>query len=65
LTLSTGYCPDQLKIAKVKPLYKKGLDTDVGNYRPVSLICFSKIIEKIMHKRVLSFLNNYSIINNK
>jgi hypothetical protein len=66
LSLSTGYFPDQLKIAKVKPLYKKGLDTDVGNYRPVSLISvFSKIIEKIMHKRLLSFLSNYSIINNK
>jgi hypothetical protein len=66
LSLSTGYFPDQLKIAKVKPLYKKGLDTDVGNYRPISLISVSsKIIEKIMHKRLLSFLNNYSIINNK
>jgi hypothetical protein len=35
LSLSTGYFPDQLKIAKVKPLYKKGLDTEVGNYRPL------------------------------
>jgi hypothetical protein len=66
LSLSTGYFPDQLKIAKVKPLYKRGLDTDVGNYRQVSLISvFTKIIEKIMHKRLLSFLNNSNIINNK
>jgi hypothetical protein len=66
LSLSTGHFPDQLKIAKVKPLYKKGCDTEVGNYRPVSLISvFSKIIEKIMHKRLLSFLNNHSIIKNK
>jgi hypothetical protein len=42
LSLSTGYSPDQLKIAKVKPLYKKRLDTDVGNYRPVSLISVLK-----------------------
>jgi hypothetical protein len=48
----------------VKPLYKKGIETDVGNYRPVSLISvFSKIIEKIVHRRLLSLLNNCSIIN--
>jgi hypothetical protein len=54
LSFSSGYFPDQLKIAKVKPFYKKGCDADVGNYRPVSLISvFSKITEKIMHKRFL------------
>jgi hypothetical protein len=43
LSLSTRYFPDQLKIAKVKPLCKKGCKTDVANYRPVSLISvFSK-----------------------
>jgi hypothetical protein len=41
-----------MKIAKVKPLYKKGCDTEVGNYRPVSLITgFSKIFEKIIIKK--------------
>jgi hypothetical protein len=39
LSFSSGYFPDQLKIAKVKPLYKKVSDADVGDYRPVSLIC--------------------------
>jgi hypothetical protein len=38
LALSTGKFPDQLKIVKVKPSHKKGSDTEVGNYRPVSLI---------------------------
>jgi hypothetical protein len=38
LSLSMVTFPNQLKITNVKPLYKKGLDTDVGNYRPVTLI---------------------------
>jgi hypothetical protein len=66
LSFETGKFPDQLKIAKVKPLYKKGCKTEIGNYRPVSLISgFSKIIEKIIKKRLLSFLNKHSIISNK
>jgi hypothetical protein len=49
----------------VKPLYKKGCDTEVGNYRPVLLIMgFSKIIEKIIKKRLVSFPNNHGIISN-
>jgi hypothetical protein len=66
LSLSTGQFPDQLKIAKVKPLYKKGRETEVGNYRTVSLISgFSKIFEKIIKKILLSFLNKHTIISNK
>jgi hypothetical protein len=56
------------KIAKVKPSYKKGCQTDVANYRPVSLISvffFKNCGKKIMHKRLLSFLNNHNIINNR
>jgi hypothetical protein len=53
LSFSSGCFPDQLKPTKVKPLYKKGCDTDAGNYWPISLISvFSKIIEKIMYKRL-------------
>jgi hypothetical protein len=38
-------------------MYKKGLDTEVENYRLISLISvFSKIIEKIMQTRLISFL---------
>jgi hypothetical protein len=65
LSLSTGQFPEQLKMAKVKPLYKKGPEK-VENYRPVSLLSgFSKIIEKIVKRRLLSFLNKYSIISTK
>jgi hypothetical protein len=56
LSFSSGYFPNQLKIAKVKPLYKKGRDANVGNYKPVSLISvFSKITKKSCTKDFCHF----------
>ena len=49
LSLSTGCCPDLLKLAKVIPVYKKDDPTQVTNYRPISLLpCISKILEKLV-----------------
>ena len=54
-----GIFPDQMKIAKVVPIHKEGSKTDVGNYRPISLLTsFSKIYEKLMHVRILKFLDS-------
>ena len=55
----TGVFPVQLKIAKVIPIHKSGPKTEVSNYRPISLLSsFSKIFEKIMHNRVVNFLED-------
>jgi hypothetical protein len=43
-SLESGIFPDQPKIAKVVPLYKKGDKRDIQNYRPISItIWFFKI----------------------
>ena len=59
--------PDSLKIAKVIPLYKKGNKTDPGNYRPISLLStISKILEKILLKRMMKFcVKNNLLANNQ
>ena len=38
LSGSSGRFPDACKIAKLKPLFKKGSKTDPKNYRPISLL---------------------------
>ena len=62
-----GVFPDQLKNARVIPLHKEGSKSDVSNYRPISLLnTFSKIYEKLMHVRILKFLeSNNSIYENQ
>ena len=56
-SFSTGIFPDKLKIAKVIAPHTKSATDDPANYRPISLLSvFSKIFEKIMHKRLYNFL---------
>ena len=59
-----GIFPDCLKIAKVVPIFKKGDKNEINNYRPISLLStFSKILEKLICKRMRKFLDKHSIIS--
>ena len=64
LSFQTGIYIDVLKISRVVPIYKdKGSDLDHTNYRPISLLSnINKIIEKIMHERLYSFLEQHKCI---
>ena len=58
LSISLSSFPDECKVAKLKPLYKKETKTKPKNYRPISLLpLISKIIEKIIHNQTQSFLD--------
>ena len=64
LSIRNGIVPDKMKIAKVIPIFKKGNAQEVGNYRPISLLTsFSKILEKIIYKRTISFLTEFDILS--
>ena len=59
-SFNEGVLLQQLKTARVVPIFKEGSKTDVGNYRPISLLSsISKKIEKLMYNRImeLEFLN--------
>ena len=38
LSLENGVFPDNLKIAKVTPIYKAGDSSDISNYRSISVL---------------------------
>ena len=66
LSLQTGTFLDPLKIAKVTPVSKTGDLKEISNYRPISVLpCFSKILERIMHNRLYSYLLNEQILYSK
>jgi hypothetical protein len=51
-----------MKIAKVRPLYKKGEKQEVCNYRPISILSvFSKILERLVYNRLTSFVTKYTV----
>ena len=62
-SLSQGIFPDEMKIARIIPLFKSGDKQNVSNYRPISLLPqFSKILEKIFNNRLMNFLNSNNLL---
>ena len=60
----SGDFPDRLKLANVITIYKKDSKDNPTNYRPISrLSIFSKLIEKLMYKRLYSFLDSCNILH--
>ena len=56
LSISRGVFPSACKVAKLKPIFKKGKKTDPSNYRLISLLrVISKIIEKVVHAKQMLF----------
>jgi hypothetical protein len=65
LSITQGFFPNPMKIAKVIPLYKASDPTLISNYRPVSVLpLFSKVLERLMYNRLISFINRNKILYN-
>ena len=62
-SISQGKFPSKMKLAEVIPLYKGKEHDKVINYRPTSLlITISKLLEKIVFKRLYAFLEKNKIL---
>ena len=66
ISLAEGVFADKLKIARVTPVFKKGKNTLVTNYRPIPVLpSFSKLLEHTVYNRLYKFLVESSILYQK
>ena len=62
-SLEESIFPDCMKDADTVPLFKSKCKLDCNNYRPISLlITLSKLLEKIIYKRTIAFLDKHDIL---
>ena len=61
--LHTGIFPSQLKLSRVKPLFKSGDQSRFSNYRPISLLpSLSKIFERVIFDQLLGYFTNNKLL---
>ena len=61
--MNIGKFPDELKLGKITPIFKKDNEELLENYRPVSTLpIFGKIFEKVIYSRLYSFFSSQGIL---
>ena len=62
--MSVGKVPMAWKVSIVTPIYKSGLASDPGNYRPIALTSiFSKLMERIISAQILEYCRKHCLIS--
>ena len=63
LSIKCSLFSKDCKVAKVKPLYKKGTKTDPKDLRTIYLLSVvSNIMEKLMHDETMNYLTENNIL---
>ena len=63
-SLHSGIVPSEWKTAEVSAIFKKGKNSDPGNYRPVSLTSIScKLLESIITDEIRTFMETNNLFN--
>ena len=65
-SITTGIFPENLKIAKVVPIYKKDDQSQIKNYRPISVLpMIAKIFENAMHIQLIEYFTSHKRLSNQ
>ena len=63
LPIQHGIALDEMKIARVKPIFKSDYQSLFTNYRPISVLpSFSKFFERVIYNRLMQDLMNFIIV---
>ena len=65
-SISTKTYPDDSKIAKIAPVFKKSDKADLNNYRPISVLpTVASVFEKLIYIQLCKFLVDNNLLCNK
>ena len=65
LSFETGIFPAEFKLAEIIPIHKNGCRDRVTNFRPISILTsFSKILERCINTRIITFLEKNCLLSN-
>ena len=62
ISISLGIVPQSLKLANAIPVYKKGPQTNLSDYRPISLLSIFNELLDFLDKNNLAFVLNILLI---
>ena len=64
MCLDHGAYPQNFKISRITPIFKKGSKKCINNYRPISVLCnLSKLFDSLIYDRVHSFFNKFNLLS--
>ena len=65
-SFNEGIFTEQLKVAKVSPIFKVDNIEEIGSYRPISVLpIFSKVLERIMYSRTYQYFKENDMFFSK
>ena len=65
-SFNEGIFPEQLKVAKVSPIFKVGNIEEIRNYRPISVFpIFSEVLERTMYNRTYQYFKENDMFSPK
>ena len=64
-SLKSSIFPDDLKIARVAPIFKEGDRDNMTNYCPISVLCtVARVFERLLYNQLHDYLTDNKILYN-